>query len=138
MYRYPALSAMINRPDRCPAGPVDYQVVSIKISGWRGPARLVVEPGDRVRGSLRSGYIRYMRLLRGLAGVLLWVVALLLAIVALLLCLTVLLIPLGLPLLGYARRLFTFSVRLMFPGTTARASQAKQASAGLFRRGNRT
>ena len=74
-----------------------------------------------------------MRLLRGLAGVLLWVVALLLAIVALLLCVTVLLIPLGLPLLGYARRLFTFSVRLMFPGTTARASQAKSAIRRVWR-----
>jgi hypothetical protein len=76
-----------------------------------------------------------MRLLRGLAGVLLWIVALLLALVAVVLCVTVLLIPLGLPLLGYARRLFTFSVRLMFPRTTARSSQAKQTASRVLGRG---
>jgi hypothetical protein len=58
-----------------------------------------------------------MRLLRGLAGALLWVLALVLALVAVLLCATVILLPLGLPLLGYARRLFTSSLRIMFPGT---------------------
>lgn len=79
-----------------------------------------------------------MRLLRGLAGVLLWIVALLLALVALILCVTVLLIPLGLPLLGYARRLFTFSVRLMFPRTAARSTQAKESTARLFGRGMKT
>lgn len=79
-----------------------------------------------------------MRLLRGLAGVLLWVVALLLALVAAVLCVTLLLIPLGLPLLGYARRLFAFSVRLMFPRTTARSAQAKESTARLFGRGIKT
>jgi hypothetical protein len=76
-----------------------------------------------------------MRLLRGLAGVLLWVVALLLALVAVVLCVTVLLIPLGLPLLGYARRLFTFSARLMFPRTAQRSAQAKDSATRLFGRG---
>lgn len=65
-----------------------------------------------------------MRLLRGLAGVLLWLGALLLALVALILCATVILLPLGLPLLGYARRLFTQSLRLMFPRTAAGADAA--------------
>jgi hypothetical protein len=65
-----------------------------------------------------------MRLLRGLAGALLWIVALLLVLVAAILCVTLILLPLGLPLLGYARRLFTFSLRLMFPRTAARSSEA--------------
>jgi hypothetical protein len=56
-----------------------------------------------------------MALLRGLAGALLWVVSLLLTLVAVILCVTVLLLPLGLPLLGYARRLFALSLRLMLP-----------------------
>lgn len=78
-----------------------------------------------------------MRLLRGLAGVLLWIVALVLALVAVVLCVTVLLLPLGLPLLGYARRLFTFAVRLIFPRTAARSTQAKESATRLLR-GNRS
>lgn len=57
-----------------------------------------------------------MGLLRGLAGALLWIVSLLLVLVAAILCATILLLPLGLPLLGYARRLFTLSLKLMVPG----------------------
>jgi hypothetical protein len=56
-----------------------------------------------------------MRLLRGLAGALLWIVSLLLVLVGAILCVTVILIPLGIPLIGYARRMFTFSVKLMLP-----------------------
>lgn len=56
-----------------------------------------------------------MRLLRGLAGALLWIVAALLGLVGLILCATVLLLPLGIPLLGYARRLLTKSMKLMLP-----------------------
>jgi hypothetical protein len=56
-----------------------------------------------------------MRLLRGLAGALLWVVSLVLLLVAVILCVTVILLPLGIPLLGYARRLFTTSLKLMLP-----------------------
>lgn len=78
-----------------------------------------------------------MRLLRGLAGVLLWIVALVLALVAVILCVTVLLLPLGLPLLGYARRLFTLAARLMFPRTAARSKQAKNSAARLVGRGKR-
>jgi hypothetical protein len=70
-----------------------------------------------------------MNLLRGLAGALLWIAALLLAIVALVLCVTVILLPLGLPLLGYARRLFTQSLRLMFPRSTAAARNATRREA---------
>jgi hypothetical protein len=79
-----------------------------------------------------GGYTPLMRLLRGLAGALLWIVALLLAIVALVLCVTVILLPLGLPLLGYARRLFTLSLRLMFPRSTGAVRNAthREARAG--------
>jgi hypothetical protein len=56
-----------------------------------------------------------MRLLRGLGGVLLWIVAALLALVAVILCVTVILLPVGIPLLGYARRLLTLSMKLMLP-----------------------
>jgi hypothetical protein len=56
-----------------------------------------------------------MGVLRGLAGALLWIASLLLVLVAAVLCVTVLLLPVGLPLLGYARRLFTLSLKLMLP-----------------------
>ena len=56
-----------------------------------------------------------MVLLRGLAGALLWIASLLLVLIAAVLCVTVLLLPVGLPLLGYARRLFTLSLKLMLP-----------------------
>jgi hypothetical protein len=60
-----------------------------------------------------------MRLIRGLLGALMWLGALLLGLVGVLLCATLILIPLGLPVLGYARRLFTGAVRLMLPKAVA-------------------
>jgi hypothetical protein len=60
-----------------------------------------------------------MRLLRGLLGALLWLGAALLGLVGLLLCATLILLPLGIPILGYARRLFTAAVRLMLPRAVA-------------------
>jgi hypothetical protein len=60
-----------------------------------------------------------MRLLRGLGGLLLWIGAAVLGLVAIILCATVILLPLGLPLLGYARRLLTQSVKLMAPRAVA-------------------
>ena len=56
-----------------------------------------------------------MRLLRGLAGALLWILSLVLGLVAVILCATILLLPLGLPLLGYVRRMFALSLRLILP-----------------------
>jgi hypothetical protein len=56
-----------------------------------------------------------MRLLRGLLGALLWIVAALLGLVGIVLCVTVILLPAGIPLLGVARRLLTRSVQLMLP-----------------------
>ena len=60
-----------------------------------------------------------MRLVRGLLGALLWVGAAVLGLVGVLLCATLLLLPLGIPLLGYARRMFTKAVRLMLPRALA-------------------
>jgi hypothetical protein len=60
-----------------------------------------------------------MFLLRGLAGALLWLVSLLLMLVGLLLCVTVLLLPLGIPLLAYARRMFTTAIKIMLPRAVA-------------------
>jgi hypothetical protein len=56
-----------------------------------------------------------MRLLRGLAGLLLWIVAAVLGLLGVILCATLILLPLGLPLLGYARRLFGLSMKMMLP-----------------------
>ncbi|HZC72675.1 MAG TPA: hypothetical protein VE442_18400 [Jatrophihabitans sp.] len=75
-----------------------------------------------------------MRLLRGLAGTLLWLGALLLGLVAVLLCATVILLPLGVPLLGYARRMFGGAVRLMLPRAVAHPVETSRRS---FRKGGR-
>jgi hypothetical protein len=56
-----------------------------------------------------------MRVLRGLAGALLWIVASLLGLVAVILCVTLILLPVGLPLLNLARKLFGTATRLMLP-----------------------
>ena len=74
-----------------------------------------------------------MRLLRGLAGTLLWIVAAVLGLVAAILCVTIILLPVGLPLLGYAGRLFALSMTLMLPRAlshpvdTAEESMHKQS-----------
>lgn len=60
-----------------------------------------------------------MRILRGLLGALLWILAAVLGLVGAILCVTVILLPLGIPLLGQARRLFTKAVRLMLPPAMA-------------------
>ena len=56
-----------------------------------------------------------MRMLRGLLGALLWIVASLVGLVAVVLCVTVILLPVGIPLLMFARRMFGRSVALMLP-----------------------
>ena len=70
-----------------------------------------------------------MRLLKGLAGSLLWIVAGLLGLVAILLCVTIILLPLGIPLLRLSRRLMTAGVRLMLP--KAVAHPVKESKKGL-------
>jgi hypothetical protein len=56
-----------------------------------------------------------MRILRGLAGAVLWILSALLGLLGVILCVTIILLPVGIPLLGYARRAFTFSLKLMLP-----------------------
>ena len=60
-----------------------------------------------------------MRILRGIAGALLWIVAAVLGLVAVVLCVTIILLPVGLPLLGVSRRAFGMAVRLMLPREVA-------------------
>jgi hypothetical protein len=60
-----------------------------------------------------------MRLLRGLLGALLWILAAVFGLVGLVLCVTVILLPLGIPVVGFAGRLFTHAVKLMLPRSLA-------------------
>jgi hypothetical protein len=60
-----------------------------------------------------------MRVLRGLLGLLLWILAGLLGLVSLLLCVTIILLPLGLWLFAVTRKLFATAVRLMMPRAMA-------------------
>jgi hypothetical protein len=56
-----------------------------------------------------------MRVVRGIGGALLWIVATLLGLVGVLLCVTVILLPLGLPLLMVSRRMFGAAIKLVMP-----------------------
>ena len=60
-----------------------------------------------------------MRLLRGLLGALLWIVASLVGLVGVIACVTLILLPVGIPLVMLARRLFGKSVRLFLPPAVA-------------------
>jgi hypothetical protein len=60
-----------------------------------------------------------MRLLRGLLGALLWILAAVLGLVGILLCVTVILLPVGIPVVKLAGSLFVRSVRLMLPPALA-------------------
>jgi hypothetical protein len=60
-----------------------------------------------------------MRLLRGLLGALLWILAAVLGLVGIVLCVTVVLLPLGVPVLWVAGRLLTRAVQLMLPRSVA-------------------
>jgi hypothetical protein len=64
-----------------------------------------------------------MRLLRGLLGALLWILASVLGLVAVILCVTVILLPIGIPLLLLSRRMFTKAVRLLLPRSAAHPVQ---------------
>jgi hypothetical protein len=58
-----------------------------------------------------------MRMLRGLAAALLWLVAGLLGLLGVILSVTIVLLPLGVPLLFLARRVFGYSMTLLLPRT---------------------
>lgn len=70
-----------------------------------------------------------MRLLRGLLGGLLWIVAGVVGLLGVVLCITVILLPLGLPLLGVARRLFGQSMRLVLPRAVSHPADELSKSA---------
>jgi hypothetical protein len=76
-----------------------------------------------------------MRLVRGLGGVVLWLVSALLGLVGVIACVTIILLPLGIPLLGYARRTFGLSLKLMLPRAVTHPVQTTEKS--LRRRGRK-
>ena len=74
-----------------------------------------------------------MRLLRALAGSLLWILSGVLGLVGVLLCVTVILLPLGIPLLMLARKLFRYSMVFFLPRAVRHPVQelGKSAKGGL-------
>jgi hypothetical protein len=56
-----------------------------------------------------------VRVLRALAGALLWIVAALVGLLGALLSVTLILLPVGIPLLLLARKMFTRAVQLLMP-----------------------
>lgn len=74
-----------------------------------------------------------MRLIRGLAGAVLWILAALLGLISVVLCVTVILLPLGIPLLGLSRRLFSQAIRLMLPQSVAHPAKGMKKSFGRRR-----
>jgi hypothetical protein len=60
-----------------------------------------------------------MRLLRGLLGALLWILASVLGLIGVLLCVTVILLPVGIPLVKLAGSFFVRSMKLMLPPSLA-------------------
>ena len=75
-----------------------------------------------------------MGLIRGLAGVVLSVLALLVGLVAIILCVTVILLPVGLPLLAYASRIFAQAVELMLPRAVSHPVHAADRRTRKYRR----
>ena len=65
-----------------------------------------------------------VRLLRGVAGALLWILAAVVGLVGVLCCVTVVLLPVGIPLLLLARKMFTTSVQLLMPKKLAHPVKA--------------
>lgn len=76
-----------------------------------------------------------MRVLRWLAGALVWILALVVGLVAGVLCITILLLPLGLPLLAGARRLFGTATKLMLP--RAMTSPVEELGRSVRKRGRK-
>ena len=60
-----------------------------------------------------------MRLLRGVGGAGLWIIASVLGLVGVVLCVTVILLPVGIPMLKTAGRLYRHAVQLMLPRALA-------------------
>ena len=82
---------------------------------------------ERVMKQMKGGGLK--RLLRGLAGALLWLLGMLLGLVAVVLCVTIILLPLGILLFKPARRLIDRAIRLMLPRPVANpAASMKRGS----------
>jgi hypothetical protein len=60
-----------------------------------------------------------MRLIRGVGGAGLWIVASLLGLVGVILCVTIILLPVGIPLVRTAGRLYRNAMQLMLPRALA-------------------
>jgi hypothetical protein len=73
-----------------------------------------------------------MRLIRGVGGAVLWILASLLGLVAVLLCVTVILLPVGIPLLRLAGRSYGTATRLMLPRSVAHP--VKETKRGFSRK----
>jgi hypothetical protein len=76
-----------------------------------------------------------MLLLRGLGASLLWIVAGVVGLLGALLSVTVILAPVGIPLLLLARKIFGYSMVVLFPGKVRHPVQhtEKSAKGGLKR-----
>jgi hypothetical protein len=71
-----------------------------------------------------------MRIVRGLGGTVLWLLAGVLGLLAVVLCVTVLLLPVGIPLLRVSRRMFGQATRLMLPKAVAHPVKSAKGSVG--------
>ena len=70
-----------------------------------------------------------MRLLRALAGALLWILASVVGLLGALLCVTIIGLPIGIYLIRLAGRTFSSSVRLMLPKSIAHPVEEAKSSA---------
>jgi hypothetical protein len=70
-----------------------------------------------------------VRVVRGIAGALLWIVASVVCLLALVLCATLVLLPLGIPLFLLGRRLFGMAIRLFLPPAAAHPVKASGKAA---------
>jgi hypothetical protein len=75
-----------------------------------------------------------MRLARGFAGALLWVLASIVGLLGVVLCVTIILLPVGLIVLRQSRKLYQSAVRLMLPRAVAHPVKESRRKAGKSRR----
>jgi uncharacterized RDD family membrane protein YckC len=67
------------------------------------------------RGTTQAREVSGIRVLRALAGSLLWILACVVGLVGILLSVTLILLPVGIPLLLLARKLFRYSLTFFLP-----------------------
>lgn len=93
-----------------------------------------VNRGGRSTGTT-EGRCSEMRALRGIAAVVVWLLATVLLIVSVVLCITLILLPLGIPLMLGALRLYGYGVQLMMP-RPAEVKRHVRGQVGLRPRGS--